>query len=339
MPESLTSSTGLFKKMKVYLTVSIDTECDKGAKWRVRQPLSFENTRTGIPDCLQPLFDKYEVKPTYLLSPEVMGDKASVDIFRSLAGRVELGTHLHSEFVKPLASFDADNTKSFQSDFPLEIERAKMISLTNLFVATFGYRPLSFRAGRFGISRHTIQILQDLGYLVDSSVTPDMFWHSGHGTYANHMGAPYQPYFPDSLNHRASGKMNLLEVPVSIVNPFFAQWPLFIKRRLNLQNRYQMIATNLLKQGKKALWLRPTYSDLDQMIWVTKMMINKSAGDYVFLCMMFHSNEFTLGTSPYSLVKKNIERLYNRLDSYLDYMRKYYNIQAIGLSEVRELIQ
>ena len=38
--------------------------------------------------------------------------------------------------------------------------------------STFGHAPASFRAGRFGIGPRSIGILDDLGYAVESSVTP-----------------------------------------------------------------------------------------------------------------------------------------------------------------------
>jgi len=76
--------------MKVSLVVSIDTECDKGLNWRVKQPLQFENVLKGIPKRLQLLFEKYRIKPTYLLSPGVLKNDACIDFFKSLAYQVRL---------------------------------------------------------------------------------------------------------------------------------------------------------------------------------------------------------------------------------------------------------
>ena len=68
----------------VYLSITVDTECDKGKGWRVKQPMSFINTRSGIMNNLQPIFDKYSVKATYLLSPEVILDSESVCSFKEM---------------------------------------------------------------------------------------------------------------------------------------------------------------------------------------------------------------------------------------------------------------
>ena len=67
-------------------------------------------------------------------------------------------------------------TDAFQRDYPPDVEAAKLRDLTELFSRTFGRSPTSFRAGRFGIGPHSIPILEELGYLVESSVTPHMDW-------------------------------------------------------------------------------------------------------------------------------------------------------------------
>ena len=121
------------KGKKIYFAITIDTECDKGKEWKVRQPLSFLNIVEGIPDRLQPLFEKYGIKPTYLLSPEILKDDTCVDLFRSMEERVEFGTHLHTEFIEPHPDWGTDNTNAFQSDFPPKVEFQK---LKNFYLLT-----------------------------------------------------------------------------------------------------------------------------------------------------------------------------------------------------------
>src|SRR5688500_17746239 len=108
---------------RAYLCVTIDTECDKGKAWKTRRPLAFEGIHEGVAQRLQPLFAEYRAKPTYLLSPEVMRDERSVELFRRLAPNVALGTHLHGELAEPDA-FEPEVTSVFQRDYPPEIERA-----------------------------------------------------------------------------------------------------------------------------------------------------------------------------------------------------------------------
>ena len=68
----------------ILLVLSIDTECDKDQNWNVKRPMSFTNIISGIPQRLTPLFGKYKIKPTYLISPEVLNDEDSVSLLKSM---------------------------------------------------------------------------------------------------------------------------------------------------------------------------------------------------------------------------------------------------------------
>ncbi|MBC3845173.1 hypothetical protein H8K90_02165 [Winogradskyella echinorum] len=323
-------------KSKIYLAITIDTECDKGEKWIVKQPFSFHNIYNGVESQLQPIFDKYNVKATYLLSPEIIRDQKSVEIFKKFNSRVELGTHLHSEFIGPEADFSSKTTKEFQSNFKPEIEKAKLKNLTTLFKDTFGYQPLSFRAGRFGISEFSLKFLQDLGYLVDSSVTPDStIKHKESNKVINFFGSPYQPYFPSLKDFRKKGKMKILQVPVTVMHKKLLSLPLWLKRGFVVDKSYQHIIFNYLTKFSKQTWLRPTYADFDEMKNITDDMILKAKGKDVFLCMMFHSNEFEVGMSPYSLTEDNVTKILDRLDTYLNWLTKKDDFHSLGLSEIK----
>ncbi|WP_299338553.1 polysaccharide deacetylase family protein [uncultured Psychroserpens sp.] len=322
----------------IYLAVTIDTECDKGKKWKLKQPLTFKNIYNGVVNNLQPIFDKYNVKATYLLSPEIMMDDKSVEVFKSFGDKVELGTHLHAEFIEPEANFECSNTSHFQNDFAPEIERAKLHNLTTLFRDTFGYQPLTFRAGRFGISKYSLKILQDLGYTVDSSVTPDMKWtNQVSGNAANFFGAPYQPYYPSIDDFRRKGDMNILQVPVTLINKKIAHLPLWIKRGIKLNKSHQHIIFNYATNFSKPIWLRPTYSDVDTMKDVTHEFIKMNGNKDLFLCIMFHSNEFEIDMSPYSLTKERMDQIIDRLDRYLHWLFKTHKTQGVGLSEFKNV--
>jgi hypothetical protein len=167
--------------MSVYLCVSIDCECDKGPGWRTRKPLAFHGIVQGVRDRLQPLFRRFRAKPTYLLSPEIMRDPQSLEALVHLDGDAEVGTHLHGEFAEP-GAFEPDVTSVFQCHYDRETERKKLRYLTDLFRSSFGRPPRSFRAGRFGIGQHSLGLLQDLGYTVDSSVTPSHGLETGRRT-------------------------------------------------------------------------------------------------------------------------------------------------------------
>lgn len=325
--------------MKIYFAITIDTECDKGEKWKVKQPLSFKNTREGIVKNLQPIFDKYKVKATYLLSPEVMYDDISVEVFKEFANRSELGTHLHAEFIEPESNFKSDNTDHYQSDFSFEVEKQKLYNLTQLFIEKFGYQPTSFRAGRFGISKKTLSFLEELGYKVDSSATPDIYWKNENSNHINFFGTPYQPYFPSTNDARRNGNLSVLEVPVSTINKKIKSWPLSLKRKLSFGKSFQHILFNYATNFSKPEWIRPTISSAEKMAELTKIYAAKFHNQDLFLCMMFHSNEFDLETSPYSMNQASLEKIINRLDDYLAWLSSNYDVEFVGLSDFVEKIK
>jgi hypothetical protein len=49
---------------------------------------------------------------------------------------------------------------------------------------------------------------------------------------------------------------------------------------------------------------------------------------------MFHSNESTVGTSPYSLSEVDVQKFLERLRTYFDLLFSMFEVQSIGLSEV-----
>jgi len=55
-----------------YFIVSVDVEIDKSPNWSTATPTTFSGVKHGIKEILHPLFMKYGVRPTYLLSPEVI---------------------------------------------------------------------------------------------------------------------------------------------------------------------------------------------------------------------------------------------------------------------------
>ena len=307
-------------EMRAYLCVSIDTECDKGPAWRSKRPLSFDGIFEGIVARLQPLFRVHAAKPTYLLSPEVMRDAESADALRSLLGSHELGAHLHGEYAEP-GAFEPEVTKDFQRDYPEDLERKKLVYLTDLFGTTFGKAPRSFRAGRFGIGPSSIPILSDLGYEVESSVTPFVDWASAGAKGLSFVGAPTQPYHPDPRAPEKTGASAMLEVPVTIRPRALSHAPLFGKY---IEPR----------------WLRPTRGTEGQIVDVAKDEIKAARAAHperpIVLNAMFHNVEVIAGASPYAQTEADAEGIMDRLAALLDFARRE-DIRVIGLSDVPEL--
>jgi hypothetical protein len=104
----------------IYLIVSVDTECDKGSKWAIKKPLSFLNVIKGIPDRLEPLFDEFGIKPTFLLSPEVLTDDESTRLFQSLQKKLNWGSICTGSSSSPIRSGTQKELRLFRMIFLLE---------------------------------------------------------------------------------------------------------------------------------------------------------------------------------------------------------------------------
>jgi hypothetical protein len=306
---------------RAYLCVSIDTESDKGRGWRSRRPMSFDGITDGVVKRLHPLFERFGAKPTYLLSPEVLRDEACVETFRKLLPSSELGTHLHGEYAEP-AAFEPDVTTAFQRDYTPDVERQKLTYLTDLFIRAFGHQPQSFRAGRFGIGPASIPILESLGYVVESSVTPHMDWTSSGAPGLAFQGAPTQPYRPDPDEPGRPGAASILEVPVTI--------------RRRLLNALPGIGSRVDPR-----WLRPTRGTARGLVRVAEDEIaeaRRSAPDRpVILNAMFHNVEVVPGTSPYASNEEEARGILDRLRALLSFAR-HAGIAVVGLGDVPEIL-
>ena len=153
------------KTEEVYLTISIDTECDHDSDWVRSKPLTFHSINHGLPNVLQPAFDSVSAIPTYLLTVEVMEDEQSATTLKAMQGDYEYGTHLHAAFIEPEKKhFDYAGVDSpdLQCSYAPEVEYQKLLNLSDLFERRFGYRATSFRAGRYGASGESINALEKL---------------------------------------------------------------------------------------------------------------------------------------------------------------------------------
>ena len=82
----------------------------------------------------------------------------------------------------------------------------------------------SFRAPSYRISRHTLPILDELGYKADLSVTPQHFpLFSSTPWSVDRLLAPRSPYHPSEQSPLSRGDLNLLEIPTSCFVMPFAQ--------------------------------------------------------------------------------------------------------------------
>ena len=311
---SLSRFTVRSKIQKIKVTVSIDTECDHDPNWVRANPISFESITEGVPNRLQIAFDAIGVIPTYLLTVEVMEDVECVEALRALRGEYELGTHLHAAFIEPQKKFQdyaGIDSPGFQCSYPEDIEYQKLANLTNLFEQSFGYKPTSFRAGRYGANAMSLNNLQKLGYKVDTSVTPYIRWSEPNAE-VDFRKAPEQPYFPAKDEIIIPGTYSdhrILEVPVTVKPRLLHRTP---------------------------IWFRPWFASVSQMKDIVRYQLRKHADkEVVNINMMFHSMEVIEKASPYPQTAADVQEFIDNMIEGLEWC-KLEGAEFCGLSALHK---
>jgi hypothetical protein len=319
--------------MNAYLVITIDVEPDCTPSWQYSDPLTFKGVTTGIKDRLQPLFNKYDIVPTYLINNVVLEDAESVKVLGSLEGKYELGTHLHPEFMEPQKSFSSYAGKRGLAnccEYPENVEFEKIKNITQLFADDFHYKPTSFRAGRFSAGANTINSLQALGYKVDTSVTPHVSWNDKtRKVPVDYTLAKDQPYFIKKgtiLEEDTAG--SILQVPVSIVLK-----PVKIFREI----KRTLFGLRGAMQQQRPVWLRPVYStNAELRVVVDDLLHRYHEHDVVVFNMMFHNVEVMPGLSPYCKTETDCTRYLNQLTFFFEYC-KNKNIKSVALTDLYDI--
>ena len=316
--------------MKKFLVITIDVEPDCSSTWHYANPLTFKGVTDGITQRLQPLFNKYDIVPTYLINNVVLENKESINVLKTLTGKYELGTHLHPEFIEPGKKFDDYAGKKGTANscfYPPQIEFDKIKNITLLFEQQFGYKPTAFRAGRYSAGSNTIKSLSKLNYLVDSSITPHICWNdTTREQPVDFTAAPEQPYLIDDKNIiRESTNGNILEVPISIA----------LKKR-NVVREFVVSGAGLFqaKRKYKPVWLRPYYAPFEDMLFLYHQYHSAYHNrDCIVYNMMFHNVEVLPGLSPYTTTEEECKKYLEQLEQFFIFCRQNKVIN-IGLSEL-----
>ena len=108
---------------------------------------------------------------TCMVDHPIATDPRSIDILAPVVadGRSAVGAQLHP-WVNPPHQETVSGFTSYSGNLPRALQAAKIAALTTAIEASFGARPLAFRAGRYGLGPDTLPLLAEAGYRLDSSV-------------------------------------------------------------------------------------------------------------------------------------------------------------------------
>jgi len=295
---------------KPHLIVIIDTE--EAFDWS--KPHSRAETDVGHirhHGRAQRIFDRYGVKPTYVVDYPVAAQEEGYRALKECAmdGRCEIGAHLHP-WVNPPFEEELSVRNSFPGNLPPALERAKLMSLTARIEESFGHRPATYRAGRFGIGEATAPILAELGYAIDTSVVPRTSFAASEGPDFSVYGA--DPFWFGPAH-------SILELPATV------GWCGGIRGAgERLQSVvFSPVAQRLHIPGVLArcglferIRLTPEGAEFEELKRLVDTMLRD--GTQLF-SLTFHSPSLVSGNTPYVRDESELRQFLDRIERFCDF--------------------
>jgi len=295
--------------MKTHILLGVDTEADNQWDAAAREALPVKNAHE-LPR-LQELCDRYRVPPTYLVTYEMAKDDGARAVLKELAatGRCEIAAHHHPWSTPPFVNGHQYPLNLSPTQFK---EQLKM--LTEAVSEVSGVAPVSYRAGRNGFTGWQVGILEELGYLVDSSVDP--FFNEKRKGGPSFAGAPLVPYFLSGDDPCRAGESRLLEIPIT--SALDRRWPPWLEKAYaDVTRAYQFRRVLRLLKIARPIWLRPSYSKTEDMLLLARRVLD---GEAPTANIIFHSSELLAGASPYNQTEEQVETFYRELEALLSFL-------------------
>ena len=320
------------KNQRGRLVVTVDTE-EEGL-WSGNYASTATVKNIASVKRFQTLCDRHTIRPTYLITSPVAESPQATKVLRSIQdeGRCEIGTHVHPWNSQPITIENSSPRDSFLCNLPTEIQRAKIEQLTDSIERNYGRRPVSFRAGRYGINNEGIRILRTLGYRVDSSVLPTADYRKEGGPDFREISC--SPYFPSEHNYLLPGEDDsLLEVPVTAGYTHCHFEIADCLRRQAMRTPWrQLRAVGILDRTGIAtqVKLSPEQASLKQMKQLSSAMDKRGVPVQV---LMFHSSSLLPGCSPYVKTEKDLGQFLERLEAFFIFALEQLGLSPITLEE------
>lgn len=315
------------------LLITIDTEEDNWSRYSATMnPVS--NIEKIVP--LQKLFDEYGVRPTYLVTYPVATHPRSVEILKSILdeGKCEIGMHCHPWNTPPICRDAVILTRdTMLCNLPENEVLEKLTSLHEVICQNFGIIPISFRAGRWGFGPAVARALCQLGYQIDSSITPYTDWRAYHGPDYSSFSPSIFRFDVDGV-HYEKEKGTLLQVPATVG---------FLQKNFALS---RLISEAAEKHGKKwhikrilykmrlvnKVCLSPELEKAKLMIALAKRM---EENKYPYINFFFHSTSLLHGLNNFTQSQSDEKHLIDNIRKFLSYIQER-DLECITLSEIEK---
>jgi hypothetical protein len=312
------------------VVVVVDTEAEfDWVRQRPRRAMGVTSVKSQMQ--AQRIFERYEVRPTYVLDYPVSSTPEGYEFIRNLhrSGACEVGAHLQPWDNPPFFERKTDEN-SYPGNLPFELEREKLVRLTRSIEENVGVRPRIYKAGRYGVGRATARILAELAYEIDMSVVPgtDLSCKLG----------------PDFTHCRASpywfGKDRaLLEIPLSIgytgllADTGAMAYALTMNERLKALHVPGILARLHLIER---ISLTPEGVSFEEQRRLTRVLLRKGHRVFNFT---YHSPSLVPGNTPYVKNEVDLRAFLGRIERYLDFFAGEVSGRAATPFEVKALAE
>ena len=259
---------------------------------------------------LREIVGAYGVRPTYLLTYPVLQDADCVRMIRHQheRGECDMGVQLHSWVTPPFDEASIDI--SYLGNLDAVTEERKLVTLIDGFTQAFGAAPISFRAGRYGLSGSTAHLLEKHGFVVDTSLAPRTDFRS-------EGGPDFSRYECDPFWFGRT--RSLLELPLcrSLVGWGGPLAPFLYRFAAPPPDRWRQAALLSRTRCAERVTLSPEGNDLAAMRRFLRH--RRGRGQSVF-SLSFHSSSMLPGRNPYVRSRADLHHFYDRLSAILDAM-------------------
>jgi phosphatidylinositol alpha-1,6-mannosyltransferase len=259
------------------------------------------------------VFSCYDARPTYLVTYPIASDPSAAAILRDYLadGKCDIGAQLHP-WVTPPFDNETEERLSFPGNLPPALEKEKLHRLAEAVRDSFNVQPTVYKAGRYGFGPSTTTLLEDEGFLVDTSLIPRTRYTEAGGP--DFSAFDYGPFW-------FGARRRLLELPVTraLVGSIADSMPSVygIAERKPFRS---IRTTGLLARARllERITLSPEGSDLAAMLRLTKTLLRR--GERIFT-LSYHSPSLEPGNTPYVRTHRDLAVFLDRISGFLSFFR------------------
>ena len=278
----------------------------------------------------QSVFDEHGIVPNYVIDYPIASQDLAVRPLKSIAdaGRALIGAHLHP-WVSPPYVEEVNARNSYPGNLPRALESEKLGRLTEQITESFGTRPMTYLAGRYGFGSNTAPILEELGYKVDiSPAVPIDFSADGGPDYSRYTSDPY--WF--------GRKRKLLGLPGtggyigwlrSGGTPLYKAVTRPGMRRLGAAGAFARL------RAVERIRLSPEDYSEAEMRRLTRALLEDGIRIFVF---SFHSPSVMPGGTPYVRNEADLERFLETCRHYFEFFLRELGGTAMTPLEIRDAL-